>query len=95
MQPMPFFLLLLITISTPCFGQALNELPGEVWEVGDRRWTVEEERRFEKWVDENVTEDFLFVTRSLTIVRMLSMRSDGSMPGFAIFPPPLRQKTAN
>jgi hypothetical protein len=30
----------------------------QVWEVGDRRWTVEEERRFEKWVDETITEDF-------------------------------------
>ena len=29
-----------------------------VWEVGDRRWTVEEERRFEKWVEETITEDF-------------------------------------
>ena len=30
----------------------------QVWEVGDRRWTVEEEHRFEKWVDETITEDF-------------------------------------
>jgi len=51
-----FFLTLLISL--PCFSQTLNESPNQVWEVGDRRWTVEEERRFEKWVDETITEDF-------------------------------------
>jgi hypothetical protein len=56
---MPFLLpFLIMLISTPCFGQTLNESPDQVWEVGDRRWTVEEERRFEKWVDETITEDF-------------------------------------
>ncbi|HXX34150.1 MAG TPA: hypothetical protein VEM15_06710 [Thermodesulfobacteriota bacterium] len=71
---MPLFLLFLILlISSPCFSQSLNgqPVPGnsrpageefqssdQVWEVGDRRWTVEEEHRFEKWVDETITEDF-------------------------------------
>ena len=56
---MLFFLLpLIILFSTPCFGQTLNESPDQVWEVGDRRWTLEEEHQFEKWVDENITEDF-------------------------------------
>jgi hypothetical protein len=56
---MPFFVLFLtLLISTPCFSQAFNESPDQVWEVGDRRWTVEEERRFEKWVEETMTEDF-------------------------------------
>ncbi len=56
---MPFLaLLLVILVSTPCLGQTLNESPDQVWEVGDRRWTLEEERRFEKWVDETITEDF-------------------------------------
>jgi len=36
----------------------LNESSDQLWEVGDRRWTVEEERRFERWVEESVTEDF-------------------------------------
>jgi hypothetical protein len=35
-----------------------NESPDQVWQVGDRRWTVEEEHRFEKWVEETMTEDF-------------------------------------
>ncbi len=53
-----FVLFLIIIIPTPCFGQVPNESPDQVWEVGDRRWTVEEERRFGRWVDETITEDF-------------------------------------
>jgi hypothetical protein len=57
---MPFFILsLILLISTPCFSQTLNESPDQVWEVGDRRWTIEEEHRFGKWVEETITEDFL------------------------------------
>jgi len=71
---MPLFvLLLIILISTPSFGQSMNggyvggkpcsvgeepQSDDPVWEVGDRRWTAEEEHRFEKWVDETITEDF-------------------------------------
>jgi hypothetical protein len=56
---MPFFILFLtLLISTPCFSQSLNEFPDQVWEVGDRRWTVEEEHRFEKWVEDTITDDF-------------------------------------
>src|SRR5512139_1206226 len=36
----------------------VRESTDQVWEVGDRCWTVEEERRFEKWVEETITEDF-------------------------------------
>ena len=55
-----FFLVLLsiILVSAPCFGQPLTESPDQIWEVGDRRWTVEEERQFGEWVDENITEEF-------------------------------------
>jgi hypothetical protein len=51
-------LVLLVLVSSPCFGQTLKESPDQIWGVGDRRWTVEEERRFEKWVEETITEDF-------------------------------------
>jgi hypothetical protein len=51
-------LFLMILISTPCFSQTINESPDQVWEVGNRRWTVEEEHRFETWVKETITEDF-------------------------------------
>ena len=56
---MPFLVFFLIIFcSTPCFSQNPNESPDQVWEVGDRRWTVEEEHRFGKWMDETMTEDF-------------------------------------
>jgi hypothetical protein len=51
-----FFLVILF--SAPVIGQALHESTDQVWEVNDRRWTVEEEYRFAKWVDETITEDF-------------------------------------
>ncbi len=36
----------------------MGESPDQLWEVGDRRWTTQEEREFEKWVEKNITEDF-------------------------------------
>jgi hypothetical protein len=51
-------LLLIILSSTPCFGQTLNDPLDQVWKVGDHRWTVEEEFRYGKWVDETMAEDF-------------------------------------
>jgi hypothetical protein len=51
-------LLLFIFLSTPSFGQTPFESPQQVWTVGDRRWSVEEEIRYAKWVEENITEDF-------------------------------------
>jgi hypothetical protein len=53
-----FIFFLIILISAPCLGQALDESSDQVWKVGDRRWTVEEEYQFGKWVDENIAEDF-------------------------------------
>jgi hypothetical protein len=56
---MPFLIFFLsLLISTPCSSQTLNESPDQIWEVGDRRWTVEEEHRFGKWVEDTITEDF-------------------------------------
>jgi len=56
---MPFLiLLLLISFATPSFSQSVKEPPLQIWKVGDRRWTVEEEHRYGRWVEENITEDF-------------------------------------
>jgi hypothetical protein len=56
---MHFFVFFLVILTfSPCFSQTLHESPDQVWEVGDRRWTLEEERRFGKWVEETITEDF-------------------------------------
>jgi hypothetical protein len=57
---MPFLMILLIFLfSTSAFGEIVKESPLQVWRVSDRRWTIEEEHQFGKWVEENVTEDFL------------------------------------
>jgi hypothetical protein len=53
-----FTFFLFILISTPCLSQMFYESSDQVWRVDDHRWTVEEEYRFGKWVDENITEDF-------------------------------------
>ena len=53
-----FILSLIILVPTPCPSQTLNESSDQIWTVGLNRWTVEEEYRFGKWVDENITEDF-------------------------------------
>ena len=56
---MPFFILfLLILFSTPSFSQTIKESSLQVWSVGDRRWTIEEESQYSKWVEVNLTEDF-------------------------------------
>lgn len=55
---MSFFILLLLLVPMISFGHATEESPYQVWTVGDRRWTIEEERRYGQWVEENITEDF-------------------------------------
>src|SRR3990172_6708978 len=54
-----FFVLLFLVLSlTSAFAETLQESHRQVWAVGERRWTVEEEQRFGEWVEANVTEDF-------------------------------------
>jgi len=53
-----FILSLIILVPSPCPSQTLNGSPDQIWTVGLNQWTVEEEYRFGKWVDENITEDF-------------------------------------
>ena len=56
---MPFFILfLLILCSTSSFSQTIKESPLQVWSVGDRRWTIEEEQDYGQWVEGNIKEDF-------------------------------------
>ena len=59
-------LFLLVIIATPSFGQTLTESSFQVWKVGDRRWTVEAEVQFGKWVEENIREDF-FVRHKIPV----------------------------
>jgi len=53
------FLLLisiLLLIFSPC--EAFQESPLQAWRVAERRWTVEEEIQYGKWVEENIDENF-------------------------------------
>jgi len=43
---------------TSAFARASFESAFQVWKVGDRRWTLQEESRYAKWVDSSVAEDF-------------------------------------
>jgi hypothetical protein len=49
---------LVFFFSVPSFAQSIKESSLQIWKVGDRRWTVEEEHRFGTWVEKNITEDF-------------------------------------
>ena len=52
-------LLFLLFITTPSFAGSVNESPFQIWKAGDHRWTIEDESRYGKWVEENLAEDFL------------------------------------
>lgn len=64
MKMLLFLLLLLMT--DPVFGDELSESPRQLWRVGERRWTIEEESNYAKWVEENLTEDF-FIRHKIPI----------------------------
>jgi len=56
---LPILVLWLFILSaTPSFSQPVKESSFQIWKVGDRRWTVEEEIQYGKWVEETITEDF-------------------------------------
>ncbi|MDP2968857.1 MAG: hypothetical protein Q8P64_06590, partial [Deltaproteobacteria bacterium] len=64
---MPFFLFFfLLFLSVPSFGETVRESPLQVWSVGDRRWTAEEESNFARWVEANLTEDF-FIRHNIPV----------------------------
>ena len=61
-----FVLFILFLFSSPSLGENIKESPHQVWKVGDRRWTVEEEIQYGKWVEATITEDF-FVRHKIPI----------------------------
>lgn len=48
----------LIFLSTSSFAETATESSLQVWKVGERRWTIDDESLYGKWVESNVTEDF-------------------------------------
>ena len=51
-------LLILLLLPIPSLSETIKESPLQVWKVGDRRWTIEEEENYAKWIEANMTEDF-------------------------------------
>ena len=50
--------LFLLFTAAPSLAGDMKDSSGQVWAVGDRRWTDAEEQQFGRWVDANVKEDF-------------------------------------
>jgi hypothetical protein len=53
-----FLAVLFCILPTSVFGLDSPESASQVWKVGERRWTIEEENRYSEWVEKNITEDF-------------------------------------
>jgi hypothetical protein len=47
-------------------AQTLQESPGQVWQVGERRWDTTQEQRFAEWVEKTITEDF-FIRHGIAV----------------------------
>jgi len=52
-------LIVYASLTTSSFCSDLYESDSQIWKVGRQRWTTHQERDFGKWVEENITEDFL------------------------------------
>ncbi|NWF93918.1 MAG: hypothetical protein HXY46_13460 [Syntrophaceae bacterium] len=54
-----FIIPFLLFLSLPCFAREMvQESRSQVWRVEDRRWSVEDEYAFGRWVETTLTEDF-------------------------------------
>ena len=51
-------MLLLVIIPANGFCDHSFESSAQLWKVGKRQWTIQEESRYSKWVADNITEDF-------------------------------------
>ena len=45
-------------LATPAFCKDSRESDSQVWKVGQRQWTIQEEDNYSKWIEANVAEDF-------------------------------------
>jgi hypothetical protein len=48
------------------FSGDFHEPDSQVWKVGQRRWTIQEEYNYSKWIETNITEDF-FIRHELRV----------------------------
>jgi hypothetical protein len=42
-------LFLTLRVVSPAFSEMIAEAPHQVWKVGERRWSAEEEENFARW----------------------------------------------
>ncbi len=52
------FLAAYASMTTFAFCHDSHESDSQVWKVGQRQWTIQEEHNYGKWVETNITEDF-------------------------------------
>jgi hypothetical protein len=52
------FLLAYASMMAFAFCDDFHESDSQVWKVGQRRWTIQEEYNYSKWIETNITEDF-------------------------------------
>jgi hypothetical protein len=48
------------------FCDDAHESDSQLWKVGQRRWTIQEEHNYSKWVEENITDDF-FIRHEISV----------------------------
>ncbi len=58
-------LTIIFSFSVTTYAQT-NESSLQLWSVGDRQWSIEEEKKYAKWVEENIDEDF-FIRHKIPI----------------------------
>ncbi len=51
---------------TLAFPDDFHEPDSQVWKVGQRRWTIQEEYNYSKWIETNITEDF-FIRHEISV----------------------------
>ncbi|MEN6620947.1 MAG: hypothetical protein ABFD50_05320 [Smithella sp.] len=52
------FPVVFLSMTTFAFCQDLTESDSQIWKVGQRRWTIQEEYNYCKWIEKNIPEDF-------------------------------------
>jgi hypothetical protein len=51
---------------TYAFCDDAHESDSQVWKVGQRQWTIQDEYNYGKWVEENITDDF-FIRHEISV----------------------------
>ncbi|MEE9913519.1 MAG: hypothetical protein K4571_17540 [Deltaproteobacteria bacterium] len=52
------FVLAGVMLATSAFCSEVRESDSQLWKVGQRQWTIQEENNYSRWIEANITEDF-------------------------------------